>query len=339
MVTAKVKHMETPEEMNAGPAMMVSRASFGLACNYIIDEQNGNDPVVVRGRFPTDKYKPLDYTPVNSPNRFVGWFTTQTEPSVEADTSGRQIQSSEHVVFEIPYIYARWQAPAGISFDSEMHGGEMPEEEFRYYAGQPFGTLPIPTHPTLHFAGWFDEYGNRVTSETIVVDGIVLVAQYTTATYTVDLNDQWELSSTVANPDPSAYDGVYQSFSNYHQDDVDGINNVAFMRIRVIGYTDFRVYIRSFAESNYDYVLALQPDVSPSDVVWDDFDCGDTSLFMAHTRGNQQGETGIDSYTAVDYTLDGGEHDIWIAYRKDSSDDNNDDRGYVLIPKVQGGAA
>jgi hypothetical protein len=27
--------------------------------------------------------------------------------------------------------------------------------------------------------------------------------------YTVDLNSQWELSSTILNPDSSLYDGVY----------------------------------------------------------------------------------------------------------------------------------
>lgn len=336
MVTAWVKHMETPEEMNAGPAIMVSRSSFGLACNYIIDEQNGNDPVVVRGRFPADKYAPLDYAPVNAPNRFVGWFTTAVEPSVEEDTSGRQIQPSEQVVFEVPYIYARWQLPANVTFDAAT-GGTLPEGDFHYYVGQPFGTLPRPVHPTLNFLGWFDGDGNKVTSSSIVRDGLVLIAQYTAAMYEVDLNGEWELSTTVENPDPSAYDGVYQSFSNWHYDEGDD-HSFAAMKIHVVGYTDFRVYIRSWAESNYDYAVALLADVHPDNINWGS-SSDITPYAQAHTKGNQESGSVIGAYTAVDYQLDGGEHDIWIVYRKDASDYEGDDRGYVLIPKVQGGAA
>ena len=66
--------------------------------------------------------------------------------------------------------------------------------------------------------------------------------------YSIDLNEQWQ-ASVKANPDNSLYDGVYESFSNYHV-----ANSGATMTIKVFGYTTFTVYIRSYAQSTSDYV-------------------------------------------------------------------------------------
>ena len=56
----------------------------------------------------------------------------------------------------------------------------------------------------------------------------------------------------------------------------------------------------------------------------------------AHTYGNQQSSTAIGSYTKVEYNnIDGGEHFICVAYRKDVSVNSGNDRGYLLIPKEQ----
>ena len=61
-----------------------------------------------------------------------------------------------------------------------------------------------------------------------------------------------------------------------------------------------------------------------------------TSGVKAHTRGNQQSGQSIVAYTKVTYTgLSGGDHFICIVYRKDSSVNSGNDRGYVLIPKEQ----
>jgi hypothetical protein len=49
------------------------------------------------------------------------------------------------------------------------------------------------------------------------------------------------------------YDGVYQSFSNYH---VDKSEAIAYLNL--IGYTDFELYIRSNAESSYDYMTVSE---------------------------------------------------------------------------------
>jgi hypothetical protein len=57
-------------------------------------------------------------------------------------------------------------------------------------------------------------------------------------------------------------------------------------------------------------------------------------LVKAHTSGNQQSGTALSSYTKVEFTdIEEGEHKITIVYRKDSSVNSGDDKGYILISK------
>ncbi|MBR5240461.1 MAG: hypothetical protein IKW05_00845 [Muribaculaceae bacterium] len=145
-------------------------------------------------------------------------------------------------------------------------------------------------------------------------------------TYTVNLKSQWRKSSSVSNPNSTLYDGVYESNSNYH---VHG--QAAVMYITISGYTNFKFYIRSNGESNYDYIMVSQLDASINNST----SYSSTSV-KAHTRSNSTSGTSISYYTLVSFTnIDGGEHTITVLYRKDSSDNSGTDRGYVLIPKNQ----
>ena len=147
-------------------------------------------------------------------------------------------------------------------------------------------------------------------------------------TYTVNLNSQWEKTTAVTNPDSSLYDGVYRSFSNYNVN-----SGVATMYITLTGCSTFKLYIRSYAESSYDYVMVSQLDKT----ITGSSSYSDTTLVKAHTRGNQQSGTALSNYTLVEYTgISSGSHTITIVYRKDGSVNSGDDRGYVLIPKSQG---
>lgn len=143
--------------------------------------------------------------------------------------------------------------------------------------------------------------------------------------YTVNLNNEWQLSSTVANPDANTLDGVYESFSNV------GIkSSYATLTITITGYSEFSLYIRSYAETNYDYVMVSQLDKTLTNSSL----YSNTTLVKAHTRGNQQAGTAISNYTLVKYeNIDGGEHTITVVYIKDSSTNSNADKGYVLIKK------
>ena len=135
--------------------------------------------------------------------------------------------------------------------------------------------------------------------------------------YTVTLNNAWRKSTSVSNPDSSLYDGVYESYSNYNVH-----NSSAWMYINIEGYDSFTIYVRSYAESSYDYVNVYNLD--------------STSSVKTSTQGNQKSGTSISSYTPVTFSnIGGGSHRIAIQYRKDSSQNANSDRGYVLIPKNQ----
>ena len=162
-----------------------------------------------------------------------------------------------------------------------------------------------------------------VTATTTITQG-----PWIPSAYTIDLNDgQWEKSDTPVNPDSTMYDGVYRSVKSYNVN-----NGCDIMYINIVGFSNFKLYIRSYAESNYDYVMVSQLNKTIT---------GSTSYsssdVKAHTRGKQQGGTAISSYTLVEFTnIDvNASHRITILYRKDGSGNTADDRGYVLIPKNQ----
>lgn len=145
----------------------------------------------------------------------------------------------------------------------------------------------------------------------------------TVCSYRVILNSSWR-SSSQPNPNSSLYEGVYESYSNYHSP-----NSEAIMYIYVKGYSTFTIYIRSNAETTWDYVMVSQLDKIIS---------GSTSTGVnvkAHTSGNQQSGMAIGNYSKVVYDIpnDGYEHRIQIVYRKDSGIDRGEDRGYLLIQK------
>ena len=145
--------------------------------------------------------------------------------------------------------------------------------------------------------------------------------------YIVNLNGQWEQTTAVPNPDSTLYDGVYRSASNYNVN-----SGVATMYITIKDYSSFKMYIRSYAESYFDYVMVSQLDQT----ITGNSSYSNTAIVKAHTRGNPQSGTTLSNYTLVEFTgISSGEHTITIVYRKDSSVNNGDDRGYVLIDKTQ----
>ena len=140
-------------------------------------------------------------------------------------------------------------------------------------------------------------------------------------------NGDWVLQSPNTNPDSTTYEGVYQS-DRYHGSPPSS-GCVVKMYIDVIGYTTFTVYIRSYAENGWSYTIALNPDVDPS--TYNDA----ISASKADTSSSATGTTSISGYTRVDYSIDGGSHRICIAFIHKDSYTQNDDRGYVLIPRQQ----
>lgn len=128
--------------------------------------------------------------------------------------------------------------------------------------------------------------------------------------YSVDLGEKWQISS-VPNPDPELYDGVYESTNHSKR-------SSAYMYIDITGYSDFTIYVRNDAEAEYDYTT-----------IWLD----GKSVRTVETRNT---DTSLSGYTEITYNdIDKGPHKISIRFSKDEDTNVGADCGYVLIPKNQ----
>ena len=142
------------------------------------------------------------------------------------------------------------------------------------------------------------------TATTTIIQGPSLAKSYT-----VDLGDRWQLSS-IPNPDPELYDGVYESTNHWKK-------SSAYMYIDIVGYSDFTIYVRNDAEDEYDYTtIRLDSEVK--------------------TVADRNSDTSLSSYTKITFNdIDKGPHQISIRFKKDDEVDVGADCSYVLIPKNQ----
>lgn len=146
---------------------------------------------------------------------------------------------------------------------------------------------------------------------------------------TVNLNSQWQTSTSYGSiSDTGNYD-FYESFSNKGVD-----NSTATMFITINGYTSFTFKVRDYSESYFDYVVVNNIDDTTIPTWQPSVGSGTASSGKVYysNSGNSSSTTW---YDVTFDNLDGGEHTITITYGKDSSGHNYDDRGYVAIPKNQ----
>lgn len=183
--------------------------------------------------------------------------------------------------------------------------------------------------------GWSNEFGQNpsTTTDRNVTVSFTYYGKTATKTiiqrpnriYNVILNNQWQLSTSITNPDSNIYEGVYESFSNKG---VDYSAAIAYIDIECC--ETFNFYVRSYAEGSYDFVV-----VSNLDCTLTSGTTSGSNVKMT-TKSNQKSGTTISDYTLVEFTgIDGGEHRISVMYRKDSSSASGTDQGYLLIPKNQ----
>lgn len=134
---------------------------------------------------------------------------------------------------------------------------------------------------------------------------------------TVDLNDQWELSTK------DLGDGytVYQSFSNYNVGD-----SVAVMRITFGGYETFSFKYLSNGENNFDYLCVSHLNKSLMD-----FSSNQLNMSNASVKYSTYDENNVIQDAEYTNLKPENKYFIDIAYRKDGSVDRNDDRGYVGV--------
>lgn len=145
----------------------------------------------------------------------------------------------------------------------------------------------------------------------------------------VNLNSQWQTSTSHGNiADTGNYD-FYQSSSNK------GVNNSkATMFITINGYTSFTFKVRNYSESSWDYVVVNNLD-DRSIPTWQPTVGSGTASSGKVYYSNKGKSSNATWYDVTFSNLDGGEHYITVTYGKDGSGSQYDDRGYVAIPKNQ----
>lgn len=148
--------------------------------------------------------------------------------------------------------------------------------------------------------------------------------------FQVDLNSQWQSSTSYGNiSDTQNYD-FYESFSNK------GVNKgTATMFITIGGYTSFTFKVRNYSETSWDYVVVNNLD-DTTIPMWRPIGVGSGTASSGYVYYSNKDKSSSTTWHDVTFNnLDGGEHIITITYGKDGSGNSNDDRGYVAIPKAQ----
>ena len=149
------------------------------------------------------------------------------------------------------------------------------------------------------------------------------------ASIAVNLNSQWQTSTSHGNISNTGNYDFYQSSSNYHVN-----NGKATMFITINGYTSFTFKVRNNSENNYDYVVVNNLDDTTIPKWQPTVGSGIASSGKVYY--SNKGKSSSTAWHDVTFSnLDGGEHTITITYGKDGSGNRNDDRGYVAIPKTQ----
>ena len=145
----------------------------------------------------------------------------------------------------------------------------------------------------------------------------------------VNLNSQWQTSTSYGSiSDTENYD-FYESYSNFYVD-----NGKATMFITINGYTSFTFKVRNYSEYYYDYVVVNNIDDTTIPTWQPTVGSGTASSGYVYysNAGNSSNATW---YDVTFDNLDGGEHTITVTYGKDSTGNDYNDRGYVAIPKTQ----
>ena len=145
----------------------------------------------------------------------------------------------------------------------------------------------------------------------------------------VNLNSQWQESTSYGNiSDTGNYD-FYESFSNK------GVNSsTAMMFITINGYTSFTFKVRDYTDKGYDFVVVNNLDDTTIPKWQPTVGTGTASSGWVY-YSNKSKSSSTTWYDVTFSNLDGGEHTITITYGKDGIIHENDDRGYVAIPKRQ----
>ena len=132
--------------------------------------------------------------------------------------------------------------------------------------------------------------------------------------YTIDLNNAWIVDE---NQQGTNGETVYKSNSSYHVN-----SGSSTMYITITGYYNFKLRVRTYGQSNYDYLVVSKLDVTPV-----------KSSSNSNNQWSGYGKASASQWYDVEFTnIDGGQHVITLLYGKNATTNSNDDRAYVYIP-------
>ena len=92
--------------------------------------------------------------------------------------------------------------------------------------------------------------------------------------------------------------------------------------------TNLTVYIRSYAETYYDYIMISNPNVPSYPTTYL------SNYVKAYTMGNQNSSSALASYKKVEYYGLKQNDCIYVVYKKDGNTDSGTGTGYLLIPET-----
>lgn len=192
----------------------------------------------------------------------------------------------------------RWVVLGYVCLNGERHTNEG--KEIRYPSGE-----------------WEDTGERRIGSSILSYCEIV------------DLNNQWQESTSYGNiADIKNYD-FYESFSNHNT-----IGGAATMFIKIKGYTSFTFKVRNYSESSDDFVVVNNLDDTSILLPWPSYpDVGSGTAERGYVYYSNKNKSSKTTWYDVTFdNLDGGEHIITVTYGKDETGSEYADRGYVAIP-------
>ena len=228
---------------------------------------------------------------------------------------------------------------AKIRKDSDLGNGKVKQtwEDVQIYVTDPSktGSLLLPSQSITGFRNTSnldiqDEYLElyaKPGAQAIIIQFI---------NFDTENSGRW-IMDTTKNPDKKTYT-CYKSNSNKGQN-----TSISKVKISFQGYTSLTFYIRSYAESNYDYTVisnlnATLPSYSSSAYPGGTSTAVPTTYIKSHTRGKSTSSWSSTSYwTEVTYSRLSRDttYTIEVGFVKDGSGHQNDDCGYILIPEPE----
>lgn len=323
----------SPKEVKVGGSFRFDNSSdrhyiYGYSPNisfntyYYVDNYQDTFDIVYTKL--SDEAVTITYTTYDQSDTEVPAFKTDiTYPYSGGTTSSTTLTS-----FDVPYTYS-YEVNTNDKFSADSQS---------YTAGQTTRTINLVLYPNnREFSTVADMEAYTYAWEGMKANVGDTKYKYKngewaeiTEEFTVNLNSQWQDSTSYGSlsSDTANYD-FYESFGNYNVN-----NGKATMFITINGYASFTFKVRDYSESNYDYVVVnnLDDTTVPS---WQPSVGSGTASSGKVYYTNKSKSSNTTWYDVTFNGLDRGEHIITVTYGKDGSGNNDDDRGYVAIPKKQ----